>query len=164
MPGCGSSARPHPAPLPGPVVHSGHPVGTLHVSHATAVRRSWSHEAVLSSALAAQEDYRKAALRDAPPLTELPTRSPRMAHHVTEAFGRRLPVAEVMPRPATESLGARLRVDDVHRAPGSLIEFRRGTGPRVVRVHPAAAPPSVTCPWLPSCRNRPACTASSHRA
>lgn len=61
----------------------------------------------------------------------------RMAHEVTETFGRRLPVAEVMVRPTIESLAALLREDGAHRAPGSLIEFRRGTGPRVVCVHPA---------------------------
>ncbi|MFJ2734826.1 MULTISPECIES: amino acid adenylation domain-containing protein [unclassified Streptomyces] len=61
----------------------------------------------------------------------------KMAHHVTEAFGRPLPVAEVMTRPTIESLAALLREDATHRAPGSLIEFRRGSGPRVVCVHPA---------------------------
>ncbi|MFF4753603.1 non-ribosomal peptide synthetase [Streptomyces sp. NPDC002514] len=61
----------------------------------------------------------------------------KMAHHVTETFGRRLPVAEVMLRPTIEQLAALLRADAPHRAPGSLIEFRRGTGPRVICVHPA---------------------------
>ncbi|MFH8766315.1 amino acid adenylation domain-containing protein [Streptomyces althioticus] len=61
----------------------------------------------------------------------------KMAHEVSETFGRRLPVAEVMLRPTIESLGALLREDAVQRAPGSLIEFRRGTGPRAVCVHPA---------------------------
>ncbi|MFE7974045.1 amino acid adenylation domain-containing protein [Streptomyces shenzhenensis] len=61
----------------------------------------------------------------------------KMAHHVTETFGRRLPVAEVMVRPTIESLAALLRADGTDRAPGSLIEFRRGTGPRVICVHPA---------------------------
>ncbi|MFD4509154.1 amino acid adenylation domain-containing protein [Streptomyces sp. NPDC058457] len=61
----------------------------------------------------------------------------KMAHEVTEAFGRRLPVAEVMVRPTIEALAALLREDGADRAPGSLIEFRRGTGPRVVCVHPA---------------------------
>ncbi|MER5795689.1 amino acid adenylation domain-containing protein [Streptomyces sp. NPDC001980] len=61
----------------------------------------------------------------------------KMAHEVTETFGRRLPVAEVMVRPTIEALAALLREDGAHQAPGSLIEFRRGTGPRVVCVHPA---------------------------
>ncbi|MDR6978338.1 amino acid adenylation domain-containing protein [Streptomyces sp. 3330] len=61
----------------------------------------------------------------------------KMAHEVTETFGRQLPVAEVMLRPTIEALGALLREEGTHRAPGSLIEFRRGTGPRVVCVHPA---------------------------
>ncbi|WP_093497392.1 non-ribosomal peptide synthetase [Streptomyces sp. Ag109_O5-10] len=61
----------------------------------------------------------------------------KMAHEVGETFGRRLPVAEVMVRPTIEALAALLREDGTHRAPGSLIEFRRGTGPRVVCVHPA---------------------------
>ncbi|MGW2297437.1 non-ribosomal peptide synthetase [Streptomyces violaceorubidus] len=61
----------------------------------------------------------------------------KMAYEVGEAFGRRLPVAEVMLRPTIESLGALLREDAVQRAPGSLIEFRRGGGPRAVCVHPA---------------------------
>ncbi|MEU9454342.1 amino acid adenylation domain-containing protein [Streptomyces sp. NPDC048277] len=61
----------------------------------------------------------------------------KMAHEVGETFGRRLPVAEVMVRPTIEALAALLREDDTDRAPGSLVEFRRGTGPRVVCVHPA---------------------------
>lgn len=61
----------------------------------------------------------------------------KMAHHISETFGRRLPVAEVMMRPTIESLAALLREDGTHRAPGSLIEFRPGTGPRVICVHPA---------------------------
>ncbi|MEU7321770.1 amino acid adenylation domain-containing protein [Streptomyces griseoviridis] len=61
----------------------------------------------------------------------------KMAHDVGETFGRRLPVAEVMVRPTIEALGALLREDGADRAPGSLIEFRPGTGPRVVCVHPA---------------------------
>ncbi|WP_430381391.1 non-ribosomal peptide synthetase [Streptomyces arenae] len=67
----------------------------------------------------------------------------KMAHEVTETFGRRLPVAEVMVRPTIEALAALLRADSAdsadgtERAPGSLVEFRRGTGPRVVCVHPA---------------------------
>ncbi|MEV6508467.1 amino acid adenylation domain-containing protein [Streptomyces sp. NPDC051642] len=60
----------------------------------------------------------------------------KMAHAVTETFGRRLPVGEVMTRPTIESLAALLREDGT-AAPGSLIEFRPGTGPRVVCVHPA---------------------------
>jgi thioesterase domain-containing protein len=60
-----------------------------------------------------------------------------MAHAVTETFGRRLPVGEVMTRPTIETLAALLREDGAARAPGSLIEFRPGTGPRVVCVHPA---------------------------
>ncbi|WP_329264535.1 amino acid adenylation domain-containing protein [Streptomyces sp. NBC_01478] len=61
----------------------------------------------------------------------------KMAHAVTETFGRRLPVGEVMTRPTIETLAALLREDGTARAPGSLIEFRPGTGPRVVCVHPA---------------------------
>ncbi|MFD9002984.1 amino acid adenylation domain-containing protein [Streptomyces sp. NPDC059582] len=61
----------------------------------------------------------------------------KMAHEVGETFGRQLPVAEVMLCPTIEALSALLREDGIHRAPGSLIEFRRGTGPRVVCVHPA---------------------------
>ncbi|MEV0736658.1 amino acid adenylation domain-containing protein [Streptomyces sp. NPDC050549] len=61
----------------------------------------------------------------------------KMAHAVTETFGRRLPVGEVMTRPTIEALAALLREDGTARAPGSLIEFRSGTGPRVVCVHPA---------------------------
>ncbi|MFJ9245027.1 amino acid adenylation domain-containing protein [Streptomyces sp. NPDC101776] len=61
----------------------------------------------------------------------------KMAHAVTEAFGRRLPVGEVMTRPTIETLAALLREDGTARTPGSLIEFRPGTGPRVVCVHPA---------------------------
>ncbi|MGQ4475118.1 non-ribosomal peptide synthetase [Streptomyces sp. SAS_276] len=61
----------------------------------------------------------------------------KMAHAVTETFGRRLPVGEVMTRPTIETLAALLRDDRTARAPGSLIEFRPGTGPRVVCVHPA---------------------------
>ncbi|WP_376733578.1 non-ribosomal peptide synthetase [Streptomyces broussonetiae] len=61
----------------------------------------------------------------------------KMAHEVTQAFGRHLPVAEVMVRPTIESLGALLREDGRHHTSGSLIEFRAGTGPRVVCVHPA---------------------------
>lgn len=61
----------------------------------------------------------------------------KMAHAVTETFGRRLPVGEVMIRPTIEALAALLREDGTARAPGSLIEFRPGTGPRVVCVHPA---------------------------
>ncbi|WP_343235536.1 non-ribosomal peptide synthetase [Streptomyces bauhiniae] len=61
----------------------------------------------------------------------------KMAHAVTEEFGRHLPVAEVMTRPTIEALAALLREDGASGAPGSLIEFRRGAGPRVVCVHPA---------------------------
>ncbi|MFJ9378169.1 amino acid adenylation domain-containing protein [Streptomyces sp. NPDC101455] len=61
----------------------------------------------------------------------------KMAHAVTETFGRRLPVGEVMTRPTIETLAALLREDSTAPAPGSLIEFRPGTGPRVVCVHPA---------------------------
>ncbi|WP_217142989.1 non-ribosomal peptide synthetase [Streptomyces sp. AC627_RSS907] len=61
----------------------------------------------------------------------------KMAHEVTEAFGRHLPVAEVMVRPTIEALGTLLREDGRHHTSGSVIEFRTGTGPRVVCVHPA---------------------------
>ncbi|MFI6541693.1 amino acid adenylation domain-containing protein [Streptomyces prunicolor] len=61
----------------------------------------------------------------------------KMAHAVTETFGRRLPVGEVMTRPTIEALAALLREHGTARAPGSLIEFRPGIGPRVVCVHPA---------------------------
>ncbi|WP_434056957.1 non-ribosomal peptide synthetase [Streptomyces shenzhenensis] len=77
----------------------------------------------------------------------------KMAHEVTEAFGRRLPVAEVMVRPTIESLAALLREDGAHRAPGSLIEFRRGSGPRVVCVHPAGG--TAFC-YLPLAAHLPA--------
>ncbi|MFJ9562332.1 amino acid adenylation domain-containing protein [Streptomyces fuscichromogenes] len=79
----------------------------------------------------------------------------KMAHEVTEAFGRRLPVAEVMVRPTIEALAALLREDGAHRAPGSLIEFRRGTGPRVVCVHPAGG--TAFC-YLPLAAHLPAHT------
>ncbi|MFJ9629578.1 amino acid adenylation domain-containing protein [Streptomyces sp. NPDC101175] len=61
----------------------------------------------------------------------------KMAHAVTETFGRRLPVGEVMTRPTIEALAALLREDGTAQDPGCLIEFRPGTGPRVVCVHPA---------------------------
>ncbi|MER5433479.1 amino acid adenylation domain-containing protein [Streptomyces sp. NPDC002588] len=61
----------------------------------------------------------------------------KMAHAVTETFGRALPVGEVMMRPTIEGLAELLREEGAPRAPGSLIEFRPGTGPRVVCVHPA---------------------------
>ncbi|MFD4575725.1 amino acid adenylation domain-containing protein [Streptomyces sp. NPDC058417] len=61
----------------------------------------------------------------------------KMAHEVGEALGRTLPVAEVVARPTIEQLGAHLRADGPDTPPGSLIEFRPGTGPRVVCVHPA---------------------------
>ncbi|MFG2376808.1 amino acid adenylation domain-containing protein [Streptomyces sp. NPDC048504] len=61
----------------------------------------------------------------------------KMAHAVTETFGRRLAVGEVMTRPTIEALAELLREDGASRSPGSLIEFRPGTGPRVVCVHPA---------------------------
>ncbi len=76
----------------------------------------------------------------------------KMAHAVTETFGRRLPVGEVMTRPTIETLAALLREDRTARAPGSLIEFRPGTGPRVVCVHPAGGtafcylPPATLLP------------------
>ncbi|MEU1345253.1 amino acid adenylation domain-containing protein [Streptomyces sp. NPDC005827] len=79
----------------------------------------------------------------------------KMAHEVSEAFGRRLPVAEVMVRPTIEALAALLREDGAHRAPGSLIEFRRGTGPRVVCVHPAGG--TAFC-YLPLAARLPAHT------
>ncbi|MEV5955021.1 amino acid adenylation domain-containing protein [Streptomyces sp. NPDC051987] len=77
----------------------------------------------------------------------------KMAHEVTEVFGRRLPVAEVMVRPTIEALAALLREDGAHRAPGSLIEFRRGSGPRVVCVHPAGG--TAFC-YLPLAAHLPA--------
>ncbi|MFI2428655.1 amino acid adenylation domain-containing protein [Streptomyces sp. NPDC018955] len=61
----------------------------------------------------------------------------KVAHAVAETFGRRIPVAEIMLRPTIESLGALLRGDAAHRAPGSVIEFRPGRDARVVCVHPA---------------------------
>ncbi|MFJ2828298.1 amino acid adenylation domain-containing protein [Streptomyces sp. NPDC087263] len=61
----------------------------------------------------------------------------KMSHAVGETFGRRIPVGEVMMRPTIEALAELLREDGAARAPGSLIEFRPGTGPRVVCVHPA---------------------------
>ncbi|GGS67815.1 non-ribosomal peptide synthetase [Streptomyces griseoviridis] len=70
----------------------------------------------------------------------------KMAHRVSETFGRPLPVAEVMLRPTIEALGALLRAEDGDRAPGSLVEFRGGTRGRVVCVHPAGG--TVFC-YLP---------------
>jgi amino acid adenylation domain-containing protein len=61
----------------------------------------------------------------------------KMAHEVSEVFGRYLPVAEVMLRPTIESLGVLLREEGHHRVAGSVIEFRAGTAPRVVCIHPA---------------------------
>ncbi|MEV7994867.1 amino acid adenylation domain-containing protein [Streptomyces sp. NPDC086077] len=77
----------------------------------------------------------------------------KMAHAVTEAFGRHLPVAEVMTRPTIEALAALLREDGADSAPGSLIEFRRGAGPRVVCVHPAGG--TAFC-YLPLAEHLPA--------
>ncbi|GAA4803748.1 amino acid adenylation domain-containing protein [Streptomyces ziwulingensis] len=77
----------------------------------------------------------------------------KMAHAVTESFGRHLPVAEVMTRPTIEALAALLREDGTDSAPGSLIEFRRGEGPRVVCVHPAGG--TAFC-YLPLAEHLPA--------
>lgn len=73
----------------------------------------------------------------------------KMAHDVGETFGRRLPVAEVMVRPTIEALGALLRENGTDGAPGSLIEFRPGTGPRVVCVHPAGGTAFCYLPLAP---------------
>ncbi|WP_432716042.1 non-ribosomal peptide synthetase [Streptomyces salinarius] len=61
----------------------------------------------------------------------------KMAHSVGQAFGRSVPVAEIMLRPTIEALGALLREDGVRGGPGSVVEFRTGTAARVVCVHPA---------------------------
>ncbi|MGW1045384.1 non-ribosomal peptide synthetase [Streptomyces sp. NPDC002547] len=61
----------------------------------------------------------------------------KLANAVCETFGRRVPVAEIMLRPTIESLATLLREDEENRAPGSVVEFRGGTGARVVCVHPA---------------------------
>lgn len=76
----------------------------------------------------------------------------KMAHAVTEAFGRPLPVAEVMLHPTIEALGGRLRGHGTARETGSVIEFRAGTGPRVVCVHPAGG--TAFC-YLPLARHLP---------
>ncbi|MET8561089.1 amino acid adenylation domain-containing protein [Streptomyces flaveolus] len=76
----------------------------------------------------------------------------KMAHAVTEAFGRPLPVAEVMLHPTIEALGGRLRGHGTVRETGSVIEFRAGTGPRVVCVHPAGG--TAFC-YLPLARHLP---------
>src|SRR5690606_2483537 len=77
----------------------------------------------------------------------------KMAHAVTEEFGRHLPVAEVVTRPTIEALAALLREDGTDATPGSLIEFRRGAGPRVVCVHPAGG--TAFC-YLPLAEHLPA--------
>lgn len=61
----------------------------------------------------------------------------KMAHAVGRAFGRSVPVAEIMLRPTIEALGALLREGGVRSGPGSVVEFRAGTAARVVCVHPA---------------------------
>ncbi|MET8771024.1 amino acid adenylation domain-containing protein [Streptomyces sp. NPDC004658] len=76
----------------------------------------------------------------------------KMAHAVTRAFGRPLPVAEVMLHPTIEALGGRLRGHGTDRETGSVIEFRAGTGPRVVCVHPAGG--TAFC-YLPLARYLP---------
>ncbi|POX60460.1 non-ribosomal peptide synthetase [Streptomyces sp. Ru62] len=76
----------------------------------------------------------------------------KMAHAVTEAFGRPLPVAEVMLHPTIEALGGRLRGHGTARETGSVIEFRAGNGPRVVCVHPAGG--TAFC-YLPLARHLP---------
>ncbi|MGV9360744.1 non-ribosomal peptide synthetase [Amycolatopsis sp. NPDC003731] len=61
----------------------------------------------------------------------------KLAHAIGAEFGRELPIRDVILHPTIEAQAALLRAD---RPPetGSLIEFRRGTGPaRVVCVHPA---------------------------
>lgn len=61
----------------------------------------------------------------------------KMAHAVREAFGRPLPVRDVILHPTIEALGALLR-QGTQRPPSNLIEFRAGDGRgRVVCVHPA---------------------------
>ncbi|MFJ8798987.1 amino acid adenylation domain-containing protein [Streptomyces sp. NPDC102487] len=66
----------------------------------------------------------------------------KMAHAVTEEFGIRVPVADIMLRPTIEALAGTLREGRASEAPGSLVEFRPGTPgaagtARVVCVHPA---------------------------
>ena len=76
----------------------------------------------------------------------------KLAHAIGETFGRRVPVAEIMLSPTIESLGALLREDAAERAPGSVVEFRAGTGARVVCVHPAGG--TAFC-YLPLARHLP---------
>ncbi|MER6555760.1 amino acid adenylation domain-containing protein [Streptomyces sp. NPDC001725] len=61
----------------------------------------------------------------------------KMAHRVSETFGRSIPVAEIILRPTIEALGAVLREGGTPGATGNVIEFRGGTGARVICVHPA---------------------------
>ncbi|GLX49000.1 non-ribosomal peptide synthetase [Streptomyces hygroscopicus subsp. hygroscopicus] len=82
----------------------------------------------------------------------------KMAHAVTEAFGRPLPVAEIVLHPTIEALGGRLREHGTVPETGSVIEFRAGSGPRVVCVHPAGG--TAFC-YLPLARHLPGSVALS---
>ncbi|MFE7120746.1 amino acid adenylation domain-containing protein [Streptomyces sp. NPDC057654] len=61
----------------------------------------------------------------------------KMAHAVQEEFGENLPLRDIMLHPTIEELGGRLRRGADGRPPSNLIEFRKGSGPNVVCVHPA---------------------------
>ncbi|WP_301540355.1 amino acid adenylation domain-containing protein [Streptomyces sp. NRRL S-31] len=76
----------------------------------------------------------------------------KMAHAVGRAFGRSLPVSEIMLRPTIEALGALLREGGVRGGPGSVVEFRAGTAARVVCVHPAGG--TAFC-YLPLAKHLP---------
>ncbi|WP_211247680.1 non-ribosomal peptide synthetase [Cryptosporangium arvum] len=61
----------------------------------------------------------------------------KLAHGIGTAFGRELPIRDVIVHPTIEAQAALVRADSPPAA-GSLIEFRRGAGhARVVCVHPA---------------------------
>jgi amino acid adenylation domain-containing protein len=61
----------------------------------------------------------------------------KLAHAVRESFGETLPIRDIMLHPTIEALGGRLRQGASAQAPGNLIEFRKGDGPRrVVCIHP----------------------------
>ncbi|MER6239181.1 amino acid adenylation domain-containing protein [Streptomyces clavifer] len=76
----------------------------------------------------------------------------KMAHRIAETFGRSIPVAEIILRPTIEALGAVLREEGAPGATGNVIEFRGGTGARVICVHPAGG--TAFC-YLPLARLLP---------